>query len=240
MLRIISCLAILLTLSACESDVDTQSPTRQLSQTEASEDLFPVWEDGRWGYIDGAGEVAIEPRFDRAWRFSDGIALVKDGENYGYIRPDGNYVLEPRFSDAWHFANGLAPVELDGQWGFVDTSGAVVADTQFSVTNAAIVESRYEEDSFHLTRSEGRYGFSTADGERVIDPRFEQAWRFSDGLARVKSDGKWGYINQEGEFEIEPQFDLAWDFRQGLAMVQAGDTVGYIDREGRYVWPGAR
>lgn len=252
MLRILTGIAVVLLLSGCEVD-DQQAANGQrvaggqqaagsteLALDDTADSLLPIREDGRWGYIDRTGRLAIEPQYERAWRFSGGLALVRDGQDFGYIRPNGSFALEPRFDDAWHFSDGLAPVEVDGQWSYLDTTGAVVADTQMSLPAEVLVEERYNEDRFQLVQSEGRYGFRSEDGQRVIDPRFEQAWRFSDGLARAKLDGKWGYIDRQGEFAIEPAYDLAWDFRNGLAMVQVGDTVAYINRDGEMVWPNPR
>jgi hypothetical protein len=30
----------------------------------------------KWGFIDSTGEVAIEPQFDAAWSFAEGIAVI--------------------------------------------------------------------------------------------------------------------------------------------------------------------
>jgi hypothetical protein len=69
----------------------------------------------------------------------------------------------------------------------------------------------------------------------VINPRFEGAFSFREGLAPTKLDGKWGYINKAGTFVIEPRFDGAYPFSEGLAMVKVGRAVGYIDKTGRYI-----
>ena len=37
---------------------------------------FPAPQKGKWGYIDRSGRTVIEPRFDYAWDFSDGLARV--------------------------------------------------------------------------------------------------------------------------------------------------------------------
>lgn len=43
-------------------------------------------------------------------------------------------------------------------------------------------------------------------GEVVIEPQYDAAWVFSDGLAAVKKDGMIGFINKEGELVIPFKF----------------------------------
>ncbi|HOK92116.1 MAG TPA: WG repeat-containing protein, partial [Spirochaetota bacterium] len=51
----------------------------------------------------------------------------------------------------------------------------------------------------------------------IIQPQFDWADDFHEGMARVKKNGKLGYINKEGTLIIQPQFDWAWDFHEGMA-----------------------
>jgi hypothetical protein len=82
----------------------------------------------------------------------------------------------------------------------------------------------------------GKFGFRSPDGRVVAEPRFEDAWEFKEGLARVKLGGRWGFLDGEGRVVVEPQFDYAWDFSGGKAKVRLpGGTVRYVDREGKPV-----
>ena len=69
--------------------------------------------------------------------------------------------------------------------------------------------------------------------EVVIAPRFEAAFSFSEGLARVQEFGKFGYINLNGDYVINPVYDLAEDFKKGIARVKKGFDWFYIDTQGR-------
>lgn len=42
------------------------------------------------------------------------------------------------------------------------------------------------------------FGFYDYDGDEVIEPRYEDAKTFSEGLAPVRYNGKWGYVNRKG------------------------------------------
>ena len=62
---------------------------------------------------------------------------------------------------------------------------------------------------------------------------FDQAWAFSEGLARVSLGNKLGYIDKSGKVVIEPQFDLAFDFSDGMAFVINDGKFSYIDKTGK-------
>ena len=71
-------------------------------------------------------------------------------------------------------------------------------------------------------------------GRVVINPQFDAALHFADGLAAVRigdeNTGKWGYIDKQGKMVVNPQFDSAEPFAEGLAAVRNGDKWGYISR----------
>lgn len=43
-----------------------------------------------------------------------------------------------------------------------------------------------------------KFGFYDYDDDEVIEPRYEDAKTFSEGLAPVKFNGRWGYVNRKG------------------------------------------
>lgn len=197
--------------------------------------LYPVVEEGKWGYMNHDGHLSIAPEFDAAWPFSEGLALVQKDGRFGYVDAAGDLAIPLRYRDAWYFSHGLAPVLVDTAWSFIDRSGEIVVNTSVGF-DIAVEGDPIVEMELDRVRIDGRYGFRNAAGQIVIDPQFDQAWNFVDGLARVQLGGKWGFIDRSGAVVIEPAFDVAWDFDDGLARVRVGDRYGYIDTTGRYVW----
>ncbi len=57
------------------------------------DDLQLVMKDGKWGYIDETGEVALPLIYDRAYNFKNGLARVRIGNRCGYIDHDGREVF---------------------------------------------------------------------------------------------------------------------------------------------------
>ena len=70
------------------------------------------------------------------------------------------------------------------------------------------------------------------DWDVLIQPKYDEAFPFYDGLARVKEDNKFGYIDKNGEYVIPPIYDLADDFSGGLAIVTSGNEYFMINTKG--------
>jgi hypothetical protein len=91
--------------------------------------------DGKWGFINTTGMDIMEPVFQNATNFSNGIAVVSimKGKKvkYGFVDPAGKFIIKPKFADAANFANGLAPVKIGKLWGFIDQKGKVVIKPKF-------------------------------------------------------------------------------------------------------------
>ena len=73
-------------------------------------------------------------------------------------------------------------------------------------------------------------------GKVKVNPQFDSAGDFSDGLALVAIGRRYGYINRSGNFVINPQFDQGGNFEAGIAPVWVGNREGYIDKHGKYIW----
>ena len=49
--------------------------------------LMPFSSGKQWGYLDDKGNIAISPRFDDAYPFSEGLAAVESEAGDGFIDP---------------------------------------------------------------------------------------------------------------------------------------------------------
>ena len=222
---------VTLGFSSCQSGTDS-APDSTTSETV----FFPVVQDGMWGFIDVSGQVVIQPQFERAWPFSEERALVQSGDRYGFIDPTGALVIPAEFTDAWFFSGGLAPVEKDGQWVYIDAKGRTAVEPAFRIEASFLEQNGKPEPRLGRTRVGDVYGYSNPSGDVVIEPQYNQAWNFVEGMARVRVDGRWGFIRPDGSVAIEPRFDVAWDFSHGLALVEVEGKFGYINPSGEYVW----
>lgn len=70
----------------------------------------------------------------------------------------------------------------------------------------------------------------------LIEPKFDSAYGFEDGLANVMINDKWGFIDQSGKFVIEPIYDWTnLSFSDGTVSVGIGDDEFQVDKQGNIV-----
>ncbi|HBB30326.1 MAG TPA: hypothetical protein DDZ80_11895 [Cyanobacteria bacterium UBA8803] len=184
----------------------------------------PVKMGDKWGYKDETGQVVIQPQFDKAEKFSEGLAEVKLGAKYGYIDQTGRVVIKPQFDKVWSFSEGQARVKIDDRSTYIDKMGNILFDEASSFC-----------EGLARVKIGDRYGYIDKLGQLTIQPQFDKAWNFSEGLAVVKIGDRYGYINKKGNLIGAPQFDKAWSFSEGLALVTIGEKSGYIDKTGQVV-----
>ncbi|HEU0137527.1 MAG TPA: WG repeat-containing protein, partial [Flavobacterium sp.] len=91
-----------------------------------------------------------------------------------------------------------------------------------------------------------KWGYINDKGKIIIKPQFDEAGKFSEGLALVSIGLNKGFINDKAEFIIEPKYRCAFSFSEGVAPVaeDCRGSWGYIDKKGatviepRFDWAG--
>jgi WG containing repeat len=100
-------------------------PGRFQDAAAFAQGFAPVKIDGKWGYIDRAGRVVVQPTYDAAFPFRGDYAVVREGDKRGFLRLDQqggiSVFIAPKFEDASRFTEGLAPVKIGGRWGYISS-----------------------------------------------------------------------------------------------------------------------
>lgn len=197
--------------------------------------LVPFESNDHYGYKDLAGNTVVEPIYESAGPFSEGMAAVSitnsGGEvKYGYIDASGDYVIKPVYDWARTFHNGLAPVFIGSASVFIDKEGNIAIESDYSgvgcfSSGLAPV----------LNAEKTRWGYTDTDGNLVIPYIYSDCGIFTEGLAPVLIGEKWGYIDRMGKIVIQPIYDQAWDFSDGIASVKLDGTEYSINKSGKTV-----
>jgi WG containing repeat len=156
-----------------------------------SDGLAKIIVDGKAGFINIKGKIAIQPKYKNAGRFSEYLAPVQfENDKWGYINKKGEIVIKAQFDWALIFREGLALVQVSEKWGFIDIDGKVVVKPQFIHANS----------------------FS----ERLAKA---QIWGidnlYSEGFKVLKT----GYISKTGDWIIKPTWDGGNNFEKGKTIV---------------------
>jgi len=213
----------------------------------------------KWGYINTEGNIAIAQEFDFAGEFKNGLAAVKYSV-FKTLWDEKSAVLDLKGSDEfyWSLLCLCASSEIESPekviavsrrssytWvskpGFIDRKGNLLLDYTVAKQDYPFSEGLREVRSGNPII--GKFGYANADGQILIDPKYDDAQPFSEGLAAVfignYSTGKWGFIDKNGDVAVDFIFDDARPFSEGLAAVGIGDygnrKWGFIDKTGNLV-----
>ena len=216
------------------------------SEKVVSIDYFPVEMGEKWGYVDREGKYVINPQFDIAYGFTDGMALVKTSKGWAFIEEKPNATLSSVYADALPYSDGVA-------WTVKDGSAPTLIDTEgnslFGLKNAKYVYQYAEGLAYAKLDSADKYGYVDKEGNWAIQPQFGMADFFSEGLACVanyiapgeEGEHKYGYIDKDGKLVIGYMFDGATAFNAngtavaGIRSEKDGWRYGLINRKGEYV-----
>jgi hypothetical protein len=196
---------ILLTLVTFGYQLNAQSTDKQ------AKELYPIIENGLWGFIDKSGKVKIEPKFRSSGQFSEGLAPVRLNGTYGYINTTGDFIIQPKYDVAYSFDQRQAKVYVDSKPYYIDKDGEYTFEHNFTEIYG------FEENDYSIVSTKTKnYGIINKQGKLLVDTIFKKISPFSDGLAivigqnhepypddeRAESFFEMGVINLDGDFLI--------------------------------------
>ena len=188
--------------------------------------LFPIVKGGKWGYMDEKGKVVIEPQYDAAYDFSEGLACVIVNNWRGFIDRTGAMAIKPDLAWAGRFTDGFAPV-------YNEKSGFAGRPQFYKPTSGRFccIDRTGKVQPFGCSTAGFREGKTVADRKRCIGTDgkeikhdAEELHLFSEGLAGARKGGTWGFLDHAMTWAIAPQFHAVDQFSEGLAAVAKADT----------------
>lgn len=214
------------------------------AKTPEMDQLYPIEENGKFGFINGSGEIVIEPEYDgRGYSAQPGgLIYVEDfaAKKQIYYSPTGERLFECELRHCGIVKDGLAlysDTQSNGEttvtrYGYIDNSGKVVIQP---IYHSAF---NFSEGMARVNQGKAS-GYINTKGELVIPYRYSETSDFSEGKAAVRwtVGGKYGYIDTSGKSVISPQFSYASSFSDGAAVVGVNGKYGYIDKSGKYILP---
>ena len=160
--------------------------------TASLSQLFLFRKSGKWGYNDITGQTIIEPIFEDATEFREGLAAVRISGKWQFIDTRGHVRINcDRYECVQSFHEGRAAVKRNGLWGYIDTRGTEIVPPLFEIASAL-------REGMAVAKENGLYGYIDRNGEWIISPQFEYAISFRDGKAKVQKETKIYQIDKSG------------------------------------------
>ncbi len=166
------------------------------------------------------------------------VAAGGDFCNYAYRR----LALRQNFGDEYWDQRQISPFVT--YYSFYSNKGYLKnSEGKKTITDIEWVATPWGADSL-VCYSDGkkRGYFNMFTGKPVIDPKYDHAWIFSDGLASVDDGGWIKFIDASGKVVIDPQIPYipgaeGYVFHNNRCIVhnERRDRFGLLDKQGKWV-----
>ncbi|NJL23475.1 MAG: WG repeat-containing protein [Leptolyngbyaceae cyanobacterium SM1_3_5] len=158
-----------------------------------AESLAVVKVDSQWGYLDRAGNVAINHNSTELLASQNRGPESGRAASGGFIDPQGKMAIAPQFDFASDFAQERAAVLVGSKWGYVDPAGKLTISPQFDYATDF-------SEGLAAVKVGNQMGFIDRTGRMQIEPQFENVGSFSEGWAWVQNGEQWRYVDSNGNF----------------------------------------
>ena len=155
------------------------------------------------GFMDHTGKIIIDPKYDNARDFYDGVAIVgmkasDDVCNYSAIDTKGTVLFTFTSGDYdgfSHFSEGMLAVSSDEQVFLIDKQGnkgiQVGKNNEYEVYNAELKKGM-------IVFSDGSsYGLKDSKGEVLIRPKYDALGVLENGYLLAKKQDQFGIVDKE-------------------------------------------
>ena len=185
------------------------------------------------------------------WIATGPVATTQDGQliprfafqddatqKCGYLATNGKIAIAAKYRHAIDFSDGLGRVWIGDRMSLLDERGEV----QFTLP-AAADSTFFGSEGYLWFRSNEKWGFCDRRGNIIVQPTYDDAFPFREGLARVNlggrmqfpgfiEGGKWGYVDTTGKVALELKYQWVGDFCDGVAQVSNDRRTYFIDKSG--------
>ncbi|GHV13257.1 hypothetical protein AGMMS49938_07570 [Fibrobacterales bacterium] len=161
-------------------------------------------DNGKYGFINNAGKLAISCEYDEVKGFKNGLAVVKKGKSWGTINKNGgiainlNSTIELLISDGDLFRFQDKSTK---KWGWLNNKGQVVINAIFEESNP------FFNNSIAPVKYNGVWVFIGKKGNYPIRTPFKYAYPLYNERALVQfADDTWGTIDSSGDIKLKTDY----------------------------------
>lgn len=173
--------------------------------------IFPLYDGKSWSFYDMNHQVVFGG-FEDASALGNGIVAVKKNDKWQLLDSTGAAVGTKTYDSVIMddkqvvYRNERLFVSNGDKIEMITSTGEVVGSGKYEEARL------FNDATYAAVKINGKWGYIDKEGKIVVEPVYDDARSFSNGLAAVMKDGAWGFIDTEGKTAIVPQFEDARDF----------------------------
>jgi len=172
----------------------------------------------KYGFMDDENKIVINPKYENALDFSEGLAGICTNGKWGFIDTSDILVIACKYDNVCSFHNGFAGVAyrkfdtgMSYIWGFIDKTGKEITQINYEKLNDfsegfAVVKKSYDEFQFIGENGEVKFLETFCDADSFKNG-YAKVSKYSGNVNRYNNKEKQkGAININGEFINEHKF----------------------------------
>lgn len=200
-----------------------------------SEGLAAVRKYNQWGFVDIDGNEVIPLQYSSIINnFNGNEALVRMPNKYMLSNNKDTIVL-PNYDYVSDVYGYTMTYHKDGKIGFLDLHGDEITAPEFDEVLINVGDIFFGKKQ--LKDGSEIWSLINSKGKIIVESKFLEVSRFSEGFAAVKTEEGWGFIDLNGVEICHPKYELVRNFSMGAAAVKLNGFWGLINTQGIEVLP---
>lgn len=194
-------------------------------QNFASADVKFFSEDNKFGAKDDAGNVIIEPVYNKLIRLGCNTFIAQKKNKFGIIDAEGNIIVPLKYRHVERVLGSYAKLGNYGDYGLYNSDGFAVIPPVYDSIDLLF-------GGMLLTYKDYMYGVSDFNGKVILDNIFDDIYMPKSNVMRLQYKGQWYEIEQVTSDTLKLPDDVktvttSSDYRVSNIVVTTGVVSGY-------------
>lgn len=200
--------------------------------------LIPVYLNDKVGYVNEAGTVLVEPKYDIINGFGlmgyglDKVSYIKLADKWGLLdNSTGKEITPLKYDELFGFSEKYlsAGFKEGGKYGLISIDGRELLPAKYDAVY------NFWDNDLAAIKLNGLQGLINTKGDVLVEPRFQSLDLLNTGLFLFKLNNKTGLLNASGQELIAAKFDEILPIDNGFYPTRIGAKWGYLNEYGSEV-----
>lgn len=189
--------------------------------------LYPYQKADFTGFIDASGKYIINPIYDAATDFYEGLSVVNKNDSVFFINKENANVFDKFYTDASVFKNGIAPVKQNNKWYFINRQGQTVSKVYDEINELS--------NAVYVVKLKNKYGALDQFGQVILETNFDKLGDFKNEYAYYIENGNYGFVSKAGTVH-KAEFEWISDFNnEQIAVIRQNNKYGLVNIFGKKI-----